>query len=74
MARTPPNGRSPSMSMTDFNARVRRVLEGSEPVTAGTQKSGPNWTRRRSRLPATPEAAQSEAAPAETPEAAAEEV
>lgn len=58
MARTPPNGRSPSISMSDFNARVRRVLEGNEEVTRGAPKASPGWSRRRTRPPVATEAQQ----------------
>ena len=60
MARTPPNGRSPSISMSDFNARVRRVLEGNEEVTRGAPRASPGWSRRRTRPPVAAEAQQSE--------------
>ncbi|WP_375456713.1 hypothetical protein [uncultured Methylobacterium sp.] len=74
MARTPPNGRSPSITMSDFNARVKRVLEGNEEVTRGAPKASPGWTRRRTRpllgndaqpSQAAPDAAEAVAAPAE---------
>ena len=47
MARTLHNGRSPGMTMSDFNARVKRLLEGSEEITRGPPKASPNWNRRR---------------------------
>ena len=83
MARTPPNGRSPSISMSDFNARVKRVLEGNEEVTRGAPKATPGWSRRRTRTPvgdeARPEteageATESESEDAETEKPADEEV
>ncbi|TXM67371.1 hypothetical protein [Methylobacterium sp. WL120] len=71
MARTPPNGRSPSISMSDFNARVKRVLEGNEEVTRGAPRATPGWSRRRNTRPpvgaeAQPEAETSEATESET--------
>ncbi|MCJ2108220.1 hypothetical protein MKK70_23200 [Methylobacterium sp. E-041] len=72
MARTPPNGRSPSISMSDFNARVKRVLEGNEEVTRGAPRATPGWSRRRTRpspgaeAQPEPEAAEAETVDAET--------
>lgn len=71
MARTPPNGRSPSISMSDFNARVKRVLEGNEEVTRGAPRATPGWSRRRNTRPpvgaeAQPEAEASEATESES--------
>ncbi|WP_375464121.1 hypothetical protein [uncultured Methylobacterium sp.] len=63
MARTPPNGRSPSISMSDFNARVKRVLEGNEEVTRGAPRASPGWTRRRTRPALNPAPSQDQAEP-----------
>ena len=52
VAHSSSNGRTPTMSMSDFNERAKRLVAGKEAVPKGSEKGSPSWSvRRRSRAP-----------------------